>query len=138
MGDGASVSADRFIYHFRLPVLMASSDFKNKASRIISASIGVGLMLGLASLSYAAVLDERQPEVEVRNARVVSIDSYCCFFGYDGPSRGYKVEIYGNSRPVEFPVYRWDESVRVGDSVDLVVKDHILGGIEGISVDEHK
>jgi hypothetical protein len=132
------VSVNRFIYNFTLPSLMVSSDFKNKTHRIIRAGIGAGLMLGLGFLSYAAVSDERQPEIEVRNAAVVSIDSYCCFWGYEGPSRGYRVEVYGNSEPVEFPVYRWDESVREGDSVDLVVKNHFFGGIEGISIDDHK
>jgi hypothetical protein len=114
------------------------ADIKNKAHRIIRIAAGVSLVLGLGILDYAVVWDRYQPDTEVRNAEVVSIDTYCCFWGYEGPSRGYRVETYGNSRQVEFSAGRWDMSVIVGDSVDMVVKNHFFGGIEGISIDDHK
>ena len=127
-----------FIYNFALPALVVSSELKNKANRIIREGIGVSLTLALGAGAYAAVCDEREPNIEVRNAAVASIEPYCCFLAYEGPTKGYHVWISGRNQVISFPSTKWDESVRVGDSVDLVVREYFLGGIEGISIDDHK
>ena len=120
---------------------MVMENFQNNIRKYSTAGI-VTVFAGLTALGgYARIWEYRQPNRPVENARVQSIDPYTNHNDLHRTSRGYRVKIDGEDRVIDFPAKNWDDTVRKGDSVDLVVRRSfpLFGDeLDGIQIDDHK
>lgn len=120
---------------------MAIKDFKENVERYVLTGVvivGAGL---LALGAYARIWEYRQPRQQIERARVLSIEPYSAHNDLHWTSEGYRIRINGEGRVIDFPVKNWDDSVREGDSVDLVVRRSfpLFGNeLDGIQIDDHK
>jgi hypothetical protein len=76
------------------------------------------VFLGVYSKSWEA----GQPKEYVQNAKVRSIEPYKITNDLHWSSRGYKVRIVGENKLIDFSSKSWDDTVRVGDTVNAVVR----------------
>lgn len=91
--------------------------------------------------AYARIWEYRQPEQLIENARVISIEPYSAHNDMHWTFRGYRIRVYGKDVAIDFPLKNWDDTVAVGDSIDLVVRKNfpLFGSeLDGISLDDHK
>ena len=97
---------------------------------------------GLTALGgYARIWEYRQPNQPIKNARVLSIEPYSSHNDLHWTSRGYRIRIDGEDRVIDFPTKNWDDTVREGDSVDLIVRRSfpLFGDeLDGIQINDHK
>lgn len=93
--------------------------------------------------AYARIWEKRQPKKYITKTVVQSIEPYSHTNELHWSFRGFKVRIVGVDRPVDFPLKNWDNSVHVGDTVDVVVRQsfHWFGSkdeLDGLSIDDHE
>lgn len=102
----------------------------------------VAVFTGLVALgSYARIWEYREPNQPIQNAQIQSIEPYNFRNDLHWSSTGYRVRIDGEDRVIDFPSKNWDDTVRKGDSVDLVVRRSfpLFGNeLDGIQIDDHK
>ncbi|HLC50240.1 MAG TPA: hypothetical protein VJI97_02325 [Candidatus Nanoarchaeia archaeon] len=100
-----------------------------------------GLTSLTAAEAYSRVWEHNQPQQEIKGAIVTNITPYNHTSEITPPSSGYKIKINKDTSQITFEAKDWDKTVKVGDSIDLVVKRlHWLhnGGFDGIKIDDHK
>lgn len=104
-----------------------------------------GILTAFAGLTvlgvYAKTWEYRQPKQPIENARVLSIEPRSSTNDLHWTSKGYRLQIEGENRVIDFPVKNWDDTVKEGDSVDLVVRRSfpLFGNeLDGIQIDDHK
>lgn len=93
--------------------------------------------------AYARIWEVRQPKRHISNKIVRSFEPYSSTNELHWSFRGFKVYIVGESRPIDFPLKNWDNSVQEGDTVDLVVRHSYewFGSkdeLDGLHIDDHK
>ena len=71
--------------------------------------------------TYSKIWESKQPEQNIPQAKVVSIEPYGSTNDLHLSSRGYRVYIAGEDRPIYIPAKKWDDTVQEGDTVDVVV-----------------
>jgi hypothetical protein len=81
---------------------------------------------------------EQKTEKAIPNAKIVSLQQYKRL-GYKVIKKGYTIHIEGQDKPIEVPLCNWDNTVKKGDTVDLVVRREFLSDrVQAISIDDHK
>ena len=95
---------------------------ENKKNKAIY-RIGVALLTGACLLlGYARHWESRQPEEDIADAVVTSIEHYSNDNDLHWHRRGYRITVEGRTETIDFPRRRWDNTVNLGDTVDLVVR----------------
>jgi hypothetical protein len=80
--------------------------------------IGVLLALGM----YAKIWEWQQPKQHIPRTKVVSINPYSSDNDLHWSSRGYRTQIEGENRVIDFPSKHWDKTVKEGDTVSMTVR----------------
>lgn len=85
----------------------------------------ITLFTGLIGLGvYSKIWESRQQKEEIENVVIKSIQPYCRRSGdLYWLSKSYRIFIEGENKPIEFLSKHWDDSVKEGDIVDLVVRE---------------
>jgi hypothetical protein len=108
--------------------------FKRGVIIIFSAATALGI--------YNKLWIYNQPKQKIEQALVTSITPY--YFRNDlmFSSDGYNLTILtirGENKFIDISSNNWDNTVKKGDLVDLVVKPTMLGsGLDGLAIDDHK
>ena len=84
----------------------------------IIALLGISPSLG----AYARIWEELQPEQHLSNMKISSIQQYCSSNDLHWSLRGYRVRILGEYKPIDYPLENWDNTLQIGDTVNLVVR----------------
>ena len=86
----------------------------------------VGLLCFIAVLfaigMYAKIWESQQPKQHIPQAKVVSIKPYSSDNDLHWSSRGYRTQIEGEDKVIDFSAKHWDETVREGDTVAMTVR----------------
>lgn len=99
-----------------------STDAPNNSAKLYFGAM-FALVGGIAALGlYARIWEGMQPEETINSAKVLSIEPYNRSNDLHWSSRGNRLRIVGGDRVIDFPRSRWDSSVQVGDTIDLVVR----------------
>ena len=80
--------------------------------------IGALFVLGVS----AKIWEWQQPKQHIPQARVVSIKPYSSDNDLHWSPRGYRTQIEGEDRVIDFPSKHWDETVEEGDTVAMTVR----------------
>jgi hypothetical protein len=72
--------------------------------------------------AYARIWEASQPEQQLLNMEINSIEQYFSSCDLHWSSRGYRVYVVGEHKPIDFPLKNWDRTVQIKDTVNLVVK----------------
>ncbi len=127
-----------FDLFFNLP-LSVKRAFK---ARPLAWSVGTALvasvLLAGAVAGFARLWEWRQPKLELEAVRVASITPYACLGNdLDGWLRGVRVRFEGQDGVVDYPARRWDESVKVDDTIDAVIRNSFFGDeYDGLEITE--
>lgn len=84
----------------------------------IIALLGISPFLG----AYARIWEELQPEQHLSNMKISSVEPYSIPDDLHWSLRGYRVSILGESKPIDYPLKNWDNTLQIGDTVNLVVR----------------
>ncbi|MBU4284393.1 MAG: hypothetical protein KJ968_04760 [Nanoarchaeota archaeon] len=90
---------------------------------------------------YAKIWEHNQPKQKISKAVVSSIESYEYTNDLHFSSRGKEIYIQGENKPIIFPRKFWDDTVREGDTIDLVVRKGfpLFGNkLDGLIIDDYK
>lgn len=100
-------------------------------------------IFGITSLAFSAAIffgtyikiwESKQPQMEISKARIESVDPYIAYSGL-GSRGGYKANIGSKEKPINFSISNWDQTVKEGDLVDLIVKESFFGNsLKGLSI----
>ena len=71
---------------------------------------------------YAKIWEWQQPKRHIPHAKVLSIKPYSSDNDLHWRLRGYRTQIEGEDRVIDFPSKCWDETVREGDTVAMTVR----------------
>ena len=71
---------------------------------------------------YARIWEWRQPKQHIPQAKVLSIKPYSSDNDLHWKSRGYRTQLEGEDRLIDFPLNCWDEAVKEGDTVSMTVR----------------
>lgn len=85
---------------------------------VIIALSGILFSLG----AYARIWEALQPKQLLSNMKISSIEKYLFSSDLYWSSRGYRVYVGGERRPIDFRSKDCDNTVQIGDTVDLVVR----------------
>jgi hypothetical protein len=91
------------------------------------------LLLGM----YAKMWEWQQPKQQVLHAKVLSIKPYSSDNDLHWTSKGFRIQLEGEERVVDFPLKYWDKTVREGDSVTMTVRKSfpLFGNeLDGLSI----
>lgn len=120
--------------------IMAIKNYKSNFGFYMKAAIITAAAGVIALGAYARIWEYGQPKQAIENAKVLSVESYANHSDLHWTSRGYRIRIEGESRVIDFPLKNWDDTVREGDSIDVVVRASFPFGneLDGIKMDDHK
>jgi hypothetical protein len=112
---------------------------KHLSRKIVVALIYLTLGIG----SYAAAWKTLNHPIEIKDVEISSIDRSVGIAQYapngpNGPMEYIEVTIPGYDTHIDFTSRNWDGTVEEGDLVDITFQKQFLGGLEGITVDDHK
>lgn len=94
--------------------------------------------------SYAKIWEMKQPKQEIKNAVVESIEKYYNKGGdLHWSSKGNRIKINGENRLIDFPQKKWDNTVKEGSSIDLIVRKSFpwfgaLDELDGLYINDYK
>lgn len=93
--------------------------------------------------TYVRIWEERQPKRHITKTIVRSIEPYSHTNELHWSFRGFKIYINEVDKPIDFPLKNWDDTVEVGDTVDLVVRKSyqwlgLKDELDGLNIDDHK
>lgn len=71
---------------------------------------------------YALVWEQQQPKQQIKQAKIVSIKQNTYINDLHWSSRSLTVQVDKEQRPIKFHANKWDPSVKVGDTIDAVVR----------------
>jgi hypothetical protein len=126
-----------FDVFFNLPVSLRRG-FRTDPVRywgVASLLLGAAAVVGVGG--YARIWEMRQPQVQLENARVISIVSYHEEAGGDlhWHINGVRVHFDGVDGAVDFPSKNWDEQIAESDRVDAIIRRSFFGSeYDGLSV----
>lgn len=109
--------------------------------------IGHLAFVGFALLVFLGVCgrlwEGMQTEEEILGKPVVSIEYFYWTGDVGWGARGYRIHVGKIDVPIVFPLKNWDNSVKVGDRVDLVVRKKfswfgLFNEFKGISINHHR
>ena len=110
----------------------------NKLQKIILYPL-ISTIVSLASVGWYGLFWEKRQPKEQMSGRIKLIEPYQNHNDLHWSSNGYRIFIEGEDRPIDFPRKNWDDTVREGDSVDLIVRRSFFGDeLDGLSIDDHK
>jgi len=127
-----------FDLFFNLPLSIQRA-FKAKPLRWSVATLLVTTVLMACGLGgFARAWEWRQPELRLEAVKVDSITPYHHLGGdLHWRSSGVRVRFEGQDGVVDYPAGRWDESVRVGDTIDAVIRSSFFGDeYDGLRITE--
>ena len=101
-----------------------------------TAAVTCVLLAGLVA-GCARLWESSRPELELEGVSVASIAPYDHMGGdLQWQWRGVRVRFEGQDGVVDYPAGRWDESVKVGDTVDAVIRESVFGDdYDGLEID---
>jgi hypothetical protein len=104
----------------------------------VGTALATCVLLGGIVAACARLWESRKPELELEAVRVASIVAYDRMGGdLQWQWRGVRVRFEGTDGVVDYPAGRWDESVKVGDTVDAVIRESIFGDeYDGLEIEE--
>jgi hypothetical protein len=76
-----------------------------------------------AFAGYARIWEYRQPTREIKNAIVTDIKDYYRKSEIHWSTSENRIHINVEEKVIDFPSGRWDNTVKIGDSVDLMVRE---------------
>ena len=79
-----------------------------------------GILFSLGA--YARIWEALQPEQRLSKMKISSIEQYLSTSDLHWSLRGYRVYVVGEHRPIDFTLKNWDNTVQIGDTVDLAVR----------------
>ena len=95
----------------------------------------------IALCAFAKIWEWQQPKQHISHAKVLSIEPYSSHNDLHWTSRGYRIQVEGEAKVIDFPSKHWDDTVREKDTVEMVVRASFpLFGkeLDGLSIDDHK
>jgi hypothetical protein len=113
---------------FNAPISVARR-FRTNPVRWTIGTVLVTCALALMTIGgVVRIWEWRQPRVELRAIAVEAATPYQqSWRDLHWSLRGTRVRLQGLEGPVDFPAKRWDESIRVGDVADAVVRKSFFG-----------
>jgi hypothetical protein len=84
--------------------------------------IGTLLIVSVFIVIYPRLWEIRQKKQIISQASIQSITPYSMTNDLHWSSQGFRVHIVGENRPIDFPSKNWDNTVKIGDTVELVVR----------------
>ncbi len=126
-----------FDVFFNLP-LSIKRGFKTRPLPWTIGTVVVATLTAVAAfLAYTKVWEWRQEKVPVNHATILSITPYADLDGeYHWSLDGNRIYVEGNQAPIDFPSKYWDDSVKVGDEVDLLIrKSYFNNEYDGLKVE---
>ena len=90
---------------------------------------------------YAKIWEHKQPKEEIKNAIIKEIHPYYHRNELHWPFRGNGIYVEGESKLIDFPSNKWDNTIKVGDSVDMIVRKNFpLFGeeLDGLQINDYK
>jgi hypothetical protein len=120
-----------FDLFFNLPLSVRRSFKARPLAWSVGTALVASVLLTCAVWAAASLWEWRQPKLELEAVRVASIAPY------DRLSRGVRVRFEGQEGVVDYPASRWDESVKVGDTIDAVIRSSFFGDeYDGLAITE--
>jgi hypothetical protein len=114
---------------------------RENIGKYISAGL-ITITAGLASLgAYASIWEYRQPKQTIENAQVLDIMPYRFSNDLHLTSKKYTIKIDKSKSVIDFQEKSWDNTIKKGDSIDLVVrKSFPLFGdeLDGLKIKSHR
>jgi len=127
-----------FDLFFNLPLSVKRAFKARPLAWSVGTALVASLLLAGAVAGFARLWEWRQPKLELEGVKVTSIASYACLGGdLHGWLRGVRVGFEGQDGVTDYPAGRWDESVKVGDTVDAVIRSSFFGDeYDGLEITE--
>jgi hypothetical protein len=136
---GALLEHGVFDLFFNLPISIARG-LRQRPVRWAGGILATAAVLAAFVLAgFTWLWEWRQPRSELAGVTVTSAVSYYERGGDIGWSRnGARVRFEGVDGTVDFLARHWDRTVRVGDSVDAVIRRSFFGGeYDGLAITRH-
>jgi hypothetical protein len=136
---GALLEHAVFDLFFNLPISLARGlrerPLRWLAGMLASAALAAAVLLGL----FAHVWEWRQPRLELTGMTIAAASPYYHPGGDLGWSRsGARVRLETVEGTVDFLARRWDGDLRVGDTVNVVIRRSFFGHeYDGLAVSRH-
>ena len=86
---------------------------------------------------YAKTWEWQQPKQKIPHARVLSVKPYSSDNDLHWTSKGYRIQLEGEARVIDFPSKYWDKTVKEGDTVVMIVRKSfpLFGNeLDGLSI----
>ena len=87
-------------------------------------------------LCYIKIWENRQPKFLIENAKIHQILPYHKGGGdLHWTLNGIRIYIENDLRPIDFPSKNWNDSIKVGSEVNLIVRKSFFGNeLDGIEI----
>jgi hypothetical protein len=113
----------------------------NKVWQYVICGVFIAFLTSLGI--YARIWELRQPKQQMTQVKVISIEPYSLINDLHWSSRGYRVYITNEDKPIDFSSKSWDLTVEVGDIVDVIVRRSfpwfdLKDELDGLSIYEHE
>lgn len=108
-----------------------------KAQKYLTLGLSLFVVAILLLGMYAKIWEWQQPKQQIPYAMVLSIKPYSADNDLHWTSKGYRINLAGEGRVIDFPSKHWDETVREGDTVVVTVRKSfpLFGNeLDGLSV----
>ncbi len=121
-----------FDLFFNLPLSVKRAFKARPLAWSVGTALVASLLLACAVWGFASLWEWRQPKLELEAVRVASIAPYDL-----RSSGGVRVRFEGQDGVVDYPASRWDESVKVGDTIGAVIRSSFFGDeYDGLEITE--
>jgi hypothetical protein len=91
--------------------------------------------------AFARIWEWQQPKQHISGAKIISIEPYSFHSDLHWTSQGYRIQVEGEERVIDFPSKHWDDTVEENNTVEMTVrKSFFLFGneLDGLHIDDHK
>ena len=93
--------------------------------------------------AYARIWEAWHPKQYIQKGKVLSIQPYTLTNDLHWSSRGYRLHIVGEDKPIDFSSKHCDNAVQAEDTVDAVVRQSfpwfgLKDELDGLSINKHK
>lgn len=125
-----------FDLFFNLPLSVRRRFRANPVGWTAMTAFAAASLVVVAVLGYMRLWEWRQSNVQLKGTKVTSIAPYYRQGGDLGfRSRGVVVRLEGHDAAIDYRAKHWDESVKVGDTVEAVIrKDYFKDRCDGLQI----
>lgn len=90
--------------------------------------------------AFARIWEWQQPKQHLR-CKIISIKPYSSHGDLHWTSQGYRIQVEGEERVIDFPSKHWDDTVKEKNTVEMTVRKSfpLFGNeLDGLHIDDHK